>query len=134
MVDFLEQDRRSNSVPLSRFSQGIKPCRRRNFSQNMHPKNRCHRSLARPNWTTPEYLDVDHGVAGGRPRRFYVIAPIAFVGGTGGWCCRTCAGCVSGCVELCWLIFVPCERSAPMCVMLRITSVMTAYWGSPTRS
>jgi hypothetical protein len=29
-------------------------------------------------------------------------------------------GCVRGCVELCWLFFVPCEQSAPMCVMLRM--------------
>jgi len=29
-------------------------------------------------------------------------------------------GCVHGCVEeLCWYFFVPCEQSAPMCVMLR---------------
>ena len=29
-------------------------------------------------------------------------------------------GCVRGCVEeLCWLFFVPCEQSAPMCVLLR---------------
>ena len=28
--------------------------------------------------------------------------------------------CVRGCVEeLCWLFFVPCEQSAPMCIMLR---------------
>jgi hypothetical protein len=108
MVDFLDQDRRSNSVLLSRFGQGIKPPLRPNFAQNMHPNERCHRSLARPNRTTPEYHDVDHGVAVGRPRRFYVIAPIAFVGGMGRWCCRTCAGCVCGCVELCWLFFVLC--------------------------
>ena len=107
MVDFLDQDRRSNSVLLSRFGQGIKPPRRPNFAQNMHPNKRCRHSLARPNRTTPEYHDVDHGVAVGRPRRFYVIAPIAFEGGTGGWCCWTCAGCVCGCVELCWLFFVP---------------------------
>ena len=67
---------------------------------------------------------------GGWPRRFYIIAPIAVVGGMGGWCCQTCAGCVRGCVELCWLFFV----SAPMCVMLRITGAMTAYWGSPESS
>ncbi len=36
-----------------------------------------------------EYHDVDHGVAVGRLRRFCVIEPIAFVGGMGGWCCRT---------------------------------------------
>jgi hypothetical protein len=59
MVDFLDQDRRSNSVLLSRFGQGP------NFAQNMHPNKRCHLSLARPNWTTPEYHDVDHGVGGG---------------------------------------------------------------------
>ena len=62
-----------------------------NFTQNMHPNKRCRRSLARPNWTTPEYHNVDHGVAVGQPRRFCVIEPIAiaFVGGMGGWCCRT---------------------------------------------
>jgi hypothetical protein len=54
-----------------------------------------------PNRTTPEYHDVDHGVAVGQPRQFYIIAPIAFEGGTGGWCCWTCAGCVCGCVEEC---------------------------------
>jgi hypothetical protein len=112
MVDFLDQDRRSNSVLLSRFGLGIKPPRRPNFAQNMHPYKRCHRSLAHLNRTTPEYHDVDYGVVVGRPRRFYVIAPIAFEGGMGGWCCRTCAGCVFGCLELCWLFFVPCERSA----------------------
>jgi hypothetical protein len=98
MVDFLDRDRRSNSVLPSRFGQGIKPPRRPNFAQNMHPNKRCRRSLARPNRTTPKYHDVNHGVAVGRPRRFCVIAPIAFVGGMGGWCCRTC-GCVRGCVE-----------------------------------
>jgi hypothetical protein len=55
----------------------------------MHPNKWCRRSLARPNRTTPEYHNVDHGVAVGWPRRFCVIAPIAFVGGMGGWCCRT---------------------------------------------
>jgi len=55
----------------------------------MHPNKRCSRSLARPNRTTPEYHDVDHGVVVGRLRRFCVIAPIAFVGCMGGWCCRT---------------------------------------------
>ncbi len=55
----------------------------------MHPNKRCHRSLVRPNRTTLEYHNVDHGVAVGRPRRFCVIEPIAFVGGMGGWCCRT---------------------------------------------
>ena len=89
MVDFLDRDRRSNLVLPSRFGQGIKPPRRPNFAQNMHPNKRCRRSLARPNRTTPEYHDVDHGVAVGWPRRFCVIAPIAFVGGMGGWCCRT---------------------------------------------
>ncbi len=74
----------SNSVLPSRFGQGIKPPRRPNFAQNMHPNKRCRRSLARPNRTTPEYHNVDHGVAVGLPRRFLVIAPIA-----GGWCCRT---------------------------------------------
>ncbi len=85
---FLDRDRRSNSVRPSRCSQGIKPPQRPNFAQNMHPIKRCRRSLARPNRTTPEYHNVDHDVAVGRPRRFYVIAPIAFVGGMGGWCCR----------------------------------------------
>ena len=29
-------------------------------------------------------------------------------------------GCERGCVEeLCWLFFVPCEQSAPMCVLVR---------------
>jgi hypothetical protein len=89
MVEFLDRDRRSNSVLPSRFGLGIKPPRRPNFAQNMHPNKRCRRSLARPNRTTPEYHDVDHGVAVGRPRRFCVIEPIAFVGGMGGWCCWT---------------------------------------------
>jgi hypothetical protein len=57
------------------------------FRPELHPNKRCRRSLARPNRTTPEYHDVDHGVAVGWPRRFCVIAPIAFVGGMGGWCC-----------------------------------------------
>ena len=89
MVDFLDRDGRSDSVLLSRFGQGIKPPRRPNFAQNMHPNKRCRRSLARPNRTTPEYHDVDHGAAVGRPRRFCIIAPIAFVGGMGRWCCWT---------------------------------------------
>jgi hypothetical protein len=89
MVDFLDHDRRSNSVLPSRFGQSVKPPRRPNFSQNMHPNKRCRRSLARPHRTTPEYLDVNHDVAVGMPRRFGVIEPIAFVGGMGGWCCRT---------------------------------------------
>ena len=78
MVDFLDHDRRSNSV-----GQGIKPPRRPNFTQNMHSNKRCRRSLARLNRTTPEYHDVNHGVAVGRPRWFCVIEPIAFVGGMG---------------------------------------------------
>ena len=86
MVDFLDRDKRSNLVLPSRFGQGNKPPRRSNIAQNMHPNKRCRRSLARPNRTTPEYHDVDHGVAVGWPRRFCVIAPIAFVGGMGGWC------------------------------------------------
>jgi hypothetical protein len=106
MVDFLDRDRRSNLVLPSRFGQGIKPSRRPNFAQNMHPNKRCRRSLARPNRTTPEYHDVDHGVAVGWPRRFCVIAPIAFVGGIGGWCWRT--WCVRGCVEELLLFFVSC--------------------------
>jgi hypothetical protein len=73
----------------SSHCNSAKVSRRPNFAQNMHPNKRCRRSLARPNRTTPEYHDVDHGVALGRPRRFCVIAPIAFVGGIGGWCCRT---------------------------------------------
>jgi hypothetical protein len=87
MVDFLDWDRRSNSVLKSRFSLGIKPPRRPNFTQNMHPNKWCRRSLACPNWTTPEYHNVDHGVAAGRPRRFCIIATIAFVGGPVGRCC-----------------------------------------------
>jgi hypothetical protein len=103
MFDFLDRDRRSNSVLPSRFGQGIKPPRRPNFAQNMHPNKRCRRSLPRPNRTTPEYHDVNHGVSVGWPRRFCVIAPIAFVGGMGGWCWRT--WCVRGCVEELWLFF-----------------------------
>ena len=106
MVEFLDWDRWSNSVLPSRFGQGIKPPRRPNFAQNMHPNIRCRRSLARPNRTTPEYQDVDHGVAVGWPWRFCVIAPIAFVGGMGGWCCRTwCAAVVLRSVVV---IFVSC--------------------------
>ena len=86
MVDCLDRDRRSNLVLPSRFGQGIKPPRRPNFTQNTHPYKRCRRSLARPNRTTPEYHNIDHGVAVGRLRRFCVIEPIAFVGGMGGWC------------------------------------------------
>jgi hypothetical protein len=89
MVEFLDRDKQSNSVLPSRFGQGIKPPRRPNFAQNMHPNKWCRRSLARPNWSAPEYHDVDHGVVVGWPRRFCVIAPIAFVGGMGRWCCRT---------------------------------------------
>ena len=63
------------------------PPNRPNFAQNMHLDKRCRRSFARPNRTTPEYHDADHGVAVGWPRRFCGIAPIAFVGGMGGWCC-----------------------------------------------
>jgi hypothetical protein len=87
MVDFLDQDRRSNYVLPSRFGLGNNPSRQPNFAQNMHPDKRCRRSLARPNRTTPEYHGIDHGVAVGWPRRFCGIAPIAFVGGMGGWCC-----------------------------------------------
>jgi hypothetical protein len=94
MVDFLDRDRRSNLVLPSRFRQFNKPPRQPNFAQNMNPNKRCRRSLARPNRTTPEYHDVDHGVAVGWPRRFCVIAPIAFVGGMGGWCCRCAVVCV----------------------------------------
>jgi hypothetical protein len=86
------------NIPLNirRHKQGrrsiprlILPLRRPNFAQNMHPYKLCHGSLARPNQTTPEYHDIHHGVAVGCPRRFCVIEPIAFVGGMGGWCCRT---------------------------------------------
>jgi hypothetical protein len=89
MVDFLDRDRRSNLVLLSRFDLGIKPPRRPNFAQNMHTNKLCRCSLARPNRTTPEYQDVDHGVAVGQPWQFCVIEPIAFAGGMGGWCCWT---------------------------------------------
>jgi hypothetical protein len=89
MVNFLDRDRRSNLVLPLRFGQGNNPPRRPNFAQNMHPNKRCRRSLARQNRSAPEYHDVDHGVAVGWPRRFLVIAHIAFVGGMGGWCCRT---------------------------------------------
>jgi hypothetical protein len=89
MVEFLDRDRWSNSVLPSQFGQGINPPPQPNFAQNMHPNKRCRRSLARPNRTTPKYHNVYNGVAVGRPRRFCVIAPIAFVGGMGGWCCRT---------------------------------------------
>jgi len=89
MVDFFGRDRGSNSVLPSRFGQGIKPPRQPNFAKNMHPNKWCRRSLARPKRTTPEYHDVDHGAAVGRPRRFCIIAPIAFVGGMGRWCCWT---------------------------------------------
>ena len=73
--------------------------RQPNFAQNMHPNKRCRRSLARPNRTTPEYHNVNHGVAVWLPWRFCVIAPIAFLGGMGGWCWRT--WCVRGCVRSC---------------------------------
>jgi len=89
MVDFLDRDKWSSSVLSLRFGQGIKPPRRRNFTQNMHPYKRCRRSLARPNRTTPKFHDVNHGVAVGQPRRFCVIEPTAFVGGMGGWFCWT---------------------------------------------
>ncbi len=62
---------------------------RLNFAQNMHPNKRCRRSLACPNRTTPEYHNVNLGVAVRRPQRFCVIEPIAFVGGMDGWCCPT---------------------------------------------
>ena len=44
-----------------------------NIPPNFRRHKRCRRSLARPN--------VDNGVAVGRPRRFFIMAPIAFVGG-----------------------------------------------------
>jgi hypothetical protein len=72
MVEFLDRDR---SVLPSRFGQGIKPPRRPNFAQNMHPNKRCRRSLARPNRTTPEYHDVDHGVAVGWQGDFWLLHP-----------------------------------------------------------
>jgi hypothetical protein len=84
MVDFLDQDGRSNLARPSQLGQGIKSPRRPNFAQNMHPIKRFRRSIARPNRTALLYPDVDHGVAVGRPRRFRFIAPIAFVGGMGG--------------------------------------------------
>ena len=89
MVDFFGRDSGSNSVLPSRFGQGIKPPRQPNFAKNMHPNKWCRRSLARPKRTTPEYHGVDHSAAVGRPRRFCIIAPIAFVGGMGRWCCWT---------------------------------------------
>ena len=69
--------------------------------QNMHPNKWCPRSLARPNQTTPEYHNLNHGVAVGRPWRFCIIAPIAFVGGMGGWCCRTWCAVVFAVVLSC---------------------------------
>jgi hypothetical protein len=89
MVDFLDRDRRSNSVLHGDSARVSNPPRRPNFAQNMHPNKRCRRSLARPNRTTPEYHDVNHCVAVGRPRWLCIIEPIAFVGGMGGWCCWT---------------------------------------------
>ena len=47
----------------------------------MHPIKRCRRSLARPNWTSPEYPKVDYGVVEGQPQMFCFIPPIASVGG-----------------------------------------------------
>jgi hypothetical protein len=38
---------------------------------------------------TSELDYTDHGGAVGRPRLFCVIESVAFVGGMGGWCCRT---------------------------------------------
>ena len=88
MLDCLDWDRWSYSVLPSQFDQGIKPPRWPNFTHNMcTPLNGAGCSIARPNRTTPEYPDVDHGVAVGRPRRFCFITHIAFVGGMGGWCC-----------------------------------------------
>ncbi len=122
MVDFLDRDRRSNSVLSSRFGQGIKPPCRPNFAQNMHPNKRWHRSLAHLNQSTPEYHDVDHRVAVGQPRRFCIIEPIAFVGGMGGWCCRTwCAVVFAVVLRSCAGYFLfHGEQSAPMCVILHI--------------
>jgi hypothetical protein len=85
----LRGPRRLIVVWLNDSARVSNPPRRPNFAQNMHPNKRCRRSLARPNRSAPKYHDVDHGVAVGWPRRFCVIAPIAFVGGMGGWCCQT---------------------------------------------
>jgi hypothetical protein len=135
MVDFLDRDRRSNSVLLSRFGQGIKPPRRSNFAQKMHPNKRCRRSLARPNRTTPEYHDVDHGVAVGRPWRFCVIASIAFVGGMGGWCCRTWCAVVFGVVlRSCAGYFLFHVNKGTDVRNVTNTSAMAAYWVSPESS
>ena len=85
------------------------PPRRPNFAQKKHPnKWCCRRSLARPNPTTPEYHNVDHGVAVGRPRRYCVIEPIAFCRRHGRMVLLDMMrGCVRSCVEeLCWLFFV----------------------------
>ena len=84
MVDFLDQDGRSNLSRPLRLGQCIKSPRRPNFAQNMHPIKRFRCSIARPNRTPLLYPDVDHGVAVGRPWKFRFIAPIAFVGGMGG--------------------------------------------------
>ncbi len=87
MVDFLDRDRRSNSVRPSRIGQGIKSPRRPNFAQNMHPLNGA--AAPSPVWLGPHpnTPNVNHGVAVGRPRGFCFITPIAFVGSMGGWCC-----------------------------------------------
>jgi len=83
MVNFSDRDRWSNLVLPLRFGQGIKPPHWPNFAQNMHPIKQCRCSIARRNRTTPEYHDVDNGVAVGRPWRLCIIAPIAFVGDRG---------------------------------------------------
>jgi hypothetical protein len=54
------------------------------FRPEYAPIKRGRRSIARLTRTTPEYPDVDHGVAVGQPRGFCFITPIAFVGGMGG--------------------------------------------------
>jgi hypothetical protein len=69
----------------------------------MHLNKRCRRSLTRPNRTTPKYHDVDHGVAVGWPRRFCVVAPIAFVGGMGGWCCGALNSLCNQIVSMMWV-------------------------------
>jgi hypothetical protein len=54
------------------------------FRPEYAPIKRGRRSIARQTQTTPEYPDVNHGVAVGRLRGFRFITPIAFVGGMGG--------------------------------------------------
>ncbi len=68
-------------LPL-RFGQGIKPPCRLKFAQNMHRIKQCRRSIACRNRTTPEYHNVDNGVAVGRPWRLHSLCRRQ-----GGWCC-----------------------------------------------